>query len=82
MTIDAKIIAAYKRTLEAEHLDGEYSTASTRRAVTRAANVLSRRINDTHPDLDMMGKIKIRTQLQSLFNSTGGYGPAHRESIT
>ena len=66
MTIDAKIIAAYKRTLEAQDADGEYSTASTRRAVTRAANVLSRKISDAYPDLDMVGKIKIRTQLQSL----------------
>jgi hypothetical protein len=67
MTIDAKIIAAYKRTLQAEHANGEYSTASTRRAVTRASNVLSRKIKDAYPELDVIGNIKIRTQLQSLF---------------
>ena len=66
MTIDAKIIAAYKRTLEAEHNDAEFGTTATRRAATRAANVLSRKIKECYPDLDMKGKIKLRTHLQEL----------------
>ena len=66
MNIDAKIIAAYKRTLEAEHNDAEFGTTATRRAATRAANVLSRKIKECYPDLDMKGKIKLRTQLQEL----------------
>ena len=66
MNIDAKIIVAYKRTLEAENSDAEFNTVATRRAVTRAANVLSRKIKECYPDLDMKGKIALRTQLQEM----------------
>ena len=66
MNIDAKIVKAYNRTLEAESADAEYSTVATRRAVTRAANTLSRKIKECYPDLDMMGKIQLRTKLQEL----------------
>jgi hypothetical protein len=66
MNIDAKIIAAYKRTIEAEHNDAEFGTAATRRAVTRAANTLSRKIKECYPNIDMAGKIKLRTKLQEL----------------
>ena len=66
MTIHPKVIAAYHRTLEAEHKDAEFATTATKRAVTRAANTLSKKIKEFHPDLDMMQKIALRTQLQEI----------------
>ena len=64
--IHPEVIKAYKRTQDAEHRDAEHGTTATKRAVTRTANTLSKRINQHHPDLDMNGKIKLRTQLQNM----------------
>lgn len=64
--IHPEVIKAYKKSLDAEHRDGEYGTTATKRAVTRTANTLSKKINQHHPDLDMQGKIKLRTQLQNM----------------
>lgn len=64
--IHKDVIKAYKKSLDAEHRDAEYGTTATKRAVTRTANTLSRKINQHHPDLDMQGKIKLRTQLQNM----------------
>ena len=64
--IHPEVVKAYKRTQDAEHRDAEYGTVATKRAVTRTANTLSKRINQHHPDLDMNGKIKLRTQLQNM----------------
>ena len=67
--IHKDVIKAYKKSLDAEHRDAEYGTTATKRAVTRTANTLSRKINQHHPDLDMQGKIKLRTQLQNMKES-------------
>jgi len=64
--IHRDVIKAYKNSRDAEHKDGEYGTTATKRAVTRTANTLSKKINQHHPDLDMQGKIKLRTQLQNM----------------
>ena len=64
--IHPAVIKAYKNSRNAEHKDGEYGTTSTKRAVTRTANTLSKKIKQHHPDLDMQGKIKLRTQLQNM----------------
>jgi len=64
--IHPAVIKAYKNSRNAEHRDGEYGTTSTRRAVTRTANTLSKKIKQHHPDLDMQGKINLRTQLQNM----------------
>lgn len=61
-----EVVKAYKRTQDAEHKHVEYGTTATKRAVTRTANTLSKKINQHHPGLDMQGKIKIRTQLQNM----------------
>ena len=61
-----EVVKAYKKTQDAEHKDGEYGTTSTKRAVTRTANTLSKKIKQHHPDLDMKGKIALRTQLQNM----------------
>lgn len=66
MTIHPKVIAAYRRTLEAEHNDAEFATVATKRAVTRAANTLSKKINEFYPGISSAEKIAIRTQLQNL----------------
>ena len=64
--IHPAVIKAYKNSRNAEHRDGEYGTTATKRAVTRTANTLSKKIKQHHPDLDMQGKIKLRTQLQNM----------------
>ena len=64
--IHPEVVKAYKRTQDAEHKHGEYGTTATKRAVTRTANTLSKKINQHHPGLDMSGKIKLRTQLQNM----------------
>ena len=61
-----EVVKAYKKTQDAEHKDAEYGTTATKRAVTRTANTLSKKINQHHPDLDMRGKIAIRTKLQNM----------------
>lgn len=63
--IHPEVIKAYKRTQDAEHKHGEYGTVATKRAVTRTANTLSKKINQHHPGLDMKGKIALRTKLQN-----------------
>ena len=67
--IHPAVIKAYKNSRNAEHRDGEYGTTATRRAVRRTANTLSKKIKQHHPDLDMQGKIKLRTQLQNMNES-------------
>ena len=64
--IHPDVIKAYKRTQDAEHKHGEYGTTATKRAVTRTANTLSKKIKQHHPNLDMQGNIKLRTQLQNM----------------
>ena len=64
--IHPAVVKAYKKTQDAEHRDAEHGTTATKRAVTRTANTLSKKINQHHPDLDMQGKIKLRTQLQNM----------------
>ena len=64
--IHPDVIRAYKKTQDAEHKHGEHGTTATKRSVTRTANILSKKINQHHPDLDMKGKIKLRTQLQNM----------------
>lgn len=64
--IHPDVVKAYKKTQDAEHRDAEYGTTATKRAVTRTANTLSKKINQHHPNLDMQGKIKLRTQLQNM----------------
>ena len=60
------VVKAYKKTQDAEHKHGEYGTTATKRAVTRTSNTLSKKIKQHHPDLDMKGKIAIRTKLQNM----------------
>ena len=60
------VVKAYKKTQDAEHNHGEYGTTATKRAVTRTANTLSKKIKQHHPDLDMKGKIALRTALQNM----------------
>jgi len=64
--IHPDVVKAYKKTRDAEHKHGEYSTTVTKRAVTRTANTLSKKIKQHHPGLDMQGNIKLRTQLQNM----------------
>jgi len=64
--IHPDVVKAYKKTRDAEHKHGEYSTTATKRAVTRTANTLSKKIKQHHPGLDMQGNIKLRTQLQNM----------------
>ena len=66
MNIHPDVVKAYKKSLDAEHRDGEHGTVATKRAVTRTANTLSKKIKQHHPDLDMQGKIKLRTHLQNM----------------
>ena len=61
-----EVVKAYKNTLDADHKHGEYGTTATKRAMTRTANTLSKKIKQHHPDLDMKGKIAIRTALQNM----------------
>lgn len=61
-----EVVKAYKKTLDADHRHGEYGTVATKRAMTRTANTLSKKIKQHHPDLDMNGKIAIRTALQNM----------------
>lgn len=63
MEISKNIIAAYNRMLEAESNDAEFGTVATKRAVTRATNVMWKKIKAEYPDLDMKGKIAIQTKL-------------------
>jgi len=64
--IHPDVVKAYKNSRNAEHRDGDYGTTYTKRAVTRTANTLSKKIKQHHPGLDMQGNIKLRTQLQNM----------------
>jgi len=66
VNIHPKVIAAYLRTLEAESADAEFATVVTKRAATRAANTLSKKIKEFHPNLDMQQNIALRTKLQEI----------------
>lgn len=66
MNIHPDVVKAYKKTLDAEDKHGAHGTVITQRAATRAANTLSNKIKQHHPDLDMKGKIKLRTHLQNM----------------
>lgn len=65
------VVKAYKKTQDAEHNHGEYGTTATKRAVTRTSNTLSKKIKQHHPDLDMKGKIALRTALQNMKEEHG-----------
>jgi len=60
------VVKAYKKTLDAEDKAGEYNYRSNKARVTRAANHLSKKIDQHHPGLDMKGKIALRTKLQNM----------------
>jgi hypothetical protein len=61
-----EVVKAYKKTLDAEDQAADYNHRSNKARVTRAANHLSKKIKQHHPDLDMKGKIAIRTKLQNM----------------
>lgn len=60
------VVKAYKKTLDAEDKHAEHGTIITKRNVTRASNHLSKKIKQHHSDLDMKGKIALRTKLQNM----------------
>jgi len=61
-----EVVKAYKKTLDAEDQAGDYNYRSNKARVTRAANHLSKKIKQHHPDLDMKDKIALRTHLQNM----------------
>ena len=61
-----EVVKAYKKTLDAEDQAGDYNYRSNKARVTRAANHLSKKIKQHHPDLDMKSKIALRTKLQNM----------------
>ena len=61
-----EVVKAYKKTLDAEDQAADYNHRSNKARVTRAANHLSKKIAQHHPDLDMKGKIALRTKLQNM----------------
>ena len=61
-----EVVKAYKKTLDAEDKAGDYNYRANKARVTRAANHLSKKIKQHHPDLDMKGKIALRTHLQNM----------------
>ena len=63
--IHPDVVKAYKKTLDADDKHAEYGTTITKRNATRAANHLSKKIKQHHGDLDMQGKINLRTRLQN-----------------
>lgn len=69
-----EVVKAYKKTLDAEDKAGDYNYRSNKARVTRAANHLSKKIKQHHPDLDMKGKIALRTKLQSMKEHAGYWG--------
>jgi len=71
-----KLQTKYKKTLNADSEDADYSTPQTKGKVTRAANSLSKSIKESlGPDADSRDSIKLRTLLQDLdkgsFNKGG-----------
>jgi len=60
------VVKAYKKTVDAEDQAADYNHRSNKARVTRAANHLSKKIAQHHPDLDMKGKIALRTKLQNM----------------
>lgn len=61
-----EVVKAYKKTLDAEDKAGDYNHRANKARVTRAANHLGKKIKQHHPDLDMKGKIALRTHLQNM----------------
>lgn len=66
MNIHPDVVKAYKKTLDADSKHADHGTSITKRNATRAANTLSKKIKQHHPDLDMRGKIDLRTKLQNM----------------
>ena len=64
--IHPAVVRAYQKTLDAEDQAADYNYGANKARVTRAANHLSKMINKHYPDLDMSGKIALRTKLQNL----------------
>lgn len=64
--IHPNVVKAYKKTLDADDKAADYNHRSNKARVTRANNHLSKMIDKHHPGLDMMGKIKLRTDLQNM----------------
>ena len=61
-----EVIKAYKKTIDAEDKAADYNYGAAKARVTRAANHLSKKIKQHHPDLDMKDKIALRTHLQNM----------------
>lgn len=61
-----EVVKAYKKTIDADDKAADYNHRSNKARVTRAANHLSKKIKQHHPDLDMKGKIALRTHLQNM----------------
>ena len=66
ITPHPEVVKAYKKTLDADDKAGDYNYRSNKARATRAANHLSKKINQHHPDLDTKGKIALRTKLQNM----------------
>jgi hypothetical protein len=66
VTPHPEVVKAYKKHVDAEDQAGDYNYRSNKARVTRAANHLSKKIKQHHPDLDMKGKIALRTHLQNM----------------
>lgn len=61
-----EVVKAYKKTLDADDQAADYNHRSNKARVTKANNHLSKKIKQHHPDLDMKGKITLRTHLQNM----------------
>ena len=70
MNIHPDVVKAYKKTLDADSKHADHGTSITKRSATRAANTLSKKIKQHHPDLDMKGNIALRTKLQNMDEGT------------
>ena len=67
-----KLQTKYKKTLDADSEDANYSTPQTKSKVTRSYNSLSKSIKESlGPDADSRDSIKLRTLLQDL--DKGGF---------
>ena len=67
-----KLHSKYKKTLDADSEDANYSTPQTKGKRTRTANSLSKSIKEfLGPDADSRDNIKLRTLLQDL--NKGGF---------
>lgn len=66
VTPHPEVVKAYKKHIDAEDQAADYNYRGNKARVTRAANHLSKKIKQHHPDLDMKGKIALRTHLQNM----------------